>query len=151
IGAAIFGAPTPAALSVRTFERTQTAVAEVARIAATLRSDGTVRLERLRGFGATMGRPLTCACACITLADGAPAVLIAAAERAGPELSLAERVARLLAASVEPIAVFDQDGALIGASAAARGLTGERPSLYALGEIAVERIDEPTVWVATLN
>ena len=115
-GAAIFGAPTPAALSVRTFDRTQRAAAEVARIADTLRSDGAVRLERLRGFGAAMGRPLTCACSRITLADGATGVLIAAVERVGPDLSLAERVARLLAANVEPVAVFDNDGALIGAT-----------------------------------
>ena len=151
-GAAIFGAPTPAALSVRTFGRAQRAAAEVARIADALRSDGAVRLERLRGFGAAMGRPLTCACARITLADGAMGVLIAAVDRVGPELSLAERVARLLAANVEPVAVFDDDGALIGATAAARRSIDENVSLGAVGEmIQIDRILEPAVWVATLR
>ena len=156
-GAAIFGAPTPAALSVRSFERTRHAAAEVARIADTLRSDGAVRLERLRGFGAAMGRPLTCACSRITLADGATGVLIAAVERAGPDLSLAERVARLLAANVEPVAVFDEDGALIGATPSARQSIHENISFDAIGEIIqidriqIDRIQEPAVWVATLR
>ena len=88
-GAAMFGAPTPAALAVRTFDRTHTAAAEVARVAATLRDDGAVRLERLRGFGAAMGRMLTCACSRITLADGTSAVLIAAAEASGPRFAAA--------------------------------------------------------------
>ena len=80
-----------------------------------------------------MGRPLTCACARITLADGAIGVLIAAVERVGPELSLAERVARLLAANVEPVAVFDDDGALIGATAARAASIDENASLDAIG------------------
>ena len=147
----MFGAPTPAALTVRTFDRTHTAAAEVARLADTLQSDGAARLERLRGFGAAMGRMLTCACSRVTLADGTPAVLIAAVERAGPDLTLAERVARLLAACVEPVAVFGNDGALIGATPPARRLLGEKTSLDALGETLVDRIHEPAVWVATLS
>src|SRR5262249_25648648 len=123
-GAAILRAPTPAALSVRTFESTQTAAGEVARITNPLRGDGAVRLERRRGFGAAMGRPLTCACSRIALADGTTGVLIAAVEHCGPHLSLAERVARMLAADVEPVAVFDEDGALIGATTAAHRLIG---------------------------
>src|SRR5262249_7344890 len=124
-GAAMFGAPTPAALSVRSFDHQHVAATEVARVAATLRPDGGTRLERLRGFGAAMGGLLTCACTRITLADGTSAVLITALERGGPDLSLAQRVARLLAACVDPVAVFDDDGELIGATAAARRLIGE--------------------------
>ncbi len=171
-GAAMFGAPTPAALAVRTFDRTHTAAAEVSRIADTLRDDGAARLERLRGFGAPLGRPLTCACSRLTLADGASALLIAAVERCGPDLSLAERVSRLLAASVEPVAVFGDDGALIGATAAARRLIGSRTSLDALGAgalaamandtghaagdceaaaISIDRIRAPAVWIAAFG
>ena len=50
--AAIFGAPTPAALAVRTFDSGTAAAAQVARLAETLPADGAARLERLRGFGA---------------------------------------------------------------------------------------------------
>jgi PAS domain S-box-containing protein len=153
VGAAMFGAPTPAALSVRTFAGEQTAAAEVARVAATLRPDGAVRLERLRGFGAGMGRPITCACSRIALADGSPAVLIAALERNGPDLSLMQRVSRLLAACVEPVAVFDEDGALIGATPPARRLIGDTMSLDALdtGPIAIDRWRDQTVSIVTFG
>ena len=93
-GAAMFAAPTPAALTVRAFQLTSAAT-EVARLAPTLRADGAVRLERLRGFGAVIGRPLTCACSRLTLDDGTAAVLIAAVEHAGPALSINERVLAL--------------------------------------------------------
>ena len=118
-GAAMLGAPTPAALSVRAFD-SEHAAAEVARLAVTLRPDGSARLERLRGFGAAMGALLTCACSRVTLADGSSALLIAALERCGPDLSLNDRVSRLLAACVEPVAVFGDDGILIAATTAAR-------------------------------
>ncbi|MPZ38979.1 MAG: PAS domain S-box protein [Rhizobiales bacterium] len=95
------------------------------------------RLERLRGFGAAMGRPLTCACSRVRLSDGASAVLIAAIERAGPFLSLKQRVSQLLAACVEPVAVFGDDGALIDATPAARRRIGDATSLDALGASAV--------------
>ncbi|MBX9773890.1 MAG: PAS domain S-box protein [Xanthobacteraceae bacterium] len=150
-GAAIFNAPTPAALAIRSFERTSIAAVEVARVAATLRGDGAVRLERLRGFGAAMGRMLTCACSRIALADGTTAVLIAATEIAGPHLSLQERVSRLLAANVEPLAVFGDDGALIGATAQARRLIGDKRSLDDLAAITGDRVCQPPVWFATLG
>ncbi len=133
--------------------REQTAAAEVARIAATLRPDGAVRLERLRGFGAGMGRLVTCACSRVTLADGSSAVLIAALERGGPDLSLAQRVSRLLAACVEPVAVFGDDGALIGATPTARRLIGDRTSLDALdaGPIAIDCLRDQTVSIVTFG
>src|SRR5688572_1651318 len=150
-GAAVFNAPTPAALAVRTFDRTHTAAAEVARVAATLRDNGALRLERLRGFGAAMGRMLTCACSRITLADGTAAVLIAAAEASGPHLPLQESVSRLLAANVDPIAVFGDDGVLIGATAAARRMIGDTRSPDELAAITTDRLREPPVWFATLG
>lgn len=150
-GAAMFGAPTPAALVIRSFDRTHTAAAEIARVATTLRGDGAVRLERLRGFGAALGRMLTCACSRIALADGTNAVLVAAVERGGPDLSLQERAIRLLAANVEPVAVFGDDGALIGATAAARRLIGDKQSLDDLAAITTDRVHEPPVWFATIG
>ena len=130
------------------------------------------RLERLRGFGAAMGGRLTCACARLTLADGTPAVLIAALDRSGPDLSTAQRVRRLLAACVEPVAVFGDDGVLIDATPAARKLIGDKPSLDALGAralvaaasasghaagtweagaISIDRIRDPAVWIAAFG
>src|SRR6266545_7125731 len=61
-GAAIFGAATPSALARRAFDPGQPAAAAVARLAATLPADGTSRLEKLPGFGAGVGRALTCNC-----------------------------------------------------------------------------------------
>jgi PAS domain S-box-containing protein len=166
--AAMFGAPTPAALAVRSFDRAQTAAAEVARLAETLQPDGVARLERLRGFGAGIGRTLTCSCSRVTLADGSGAVLIAAIERSGPDLLLKQRVSRLLAAGVEPVAVFGDDGALIGATWPARRLIGDRMSLDSLGaraliaaasdngraagdgaagQMSIDRIRDPAVWI----
>jgi hypothetical protein len=136
-GAAMLGAPTPAALAVRPIEPTHSAVADVARLAKTLRPNGTPRLERLRGFGTVMGRPITCSCARITLDDGASAVLIAAVERAGPELSLHARASRLVAACVEPVALFDGDGGLIAATTPARRVIGDTMSLAGLGASAL--------------
>ncbi len=171
-GAAMLGAPTPAALTVRIFQQNETTAAEVARLAPALKSDGAVRLERLRGFGAVMGRPLTCACSRITLADGMAAVLIAAVERAGPALSLPQRVSRLLAACAEPVAVFDNDGMLVDATPAARARIGGATSLDALGAgalvtltnehghaegdaatgaISVDRVRDQAVWIVAFG
>jgi PAS domain S-box-containing protein len=171
-GAAVLGAPTPAALAILIFERTHTAAAEVARVAPTLRDDGAARLERLRGFGAALGAMLTCACARLTLPDGTSAVLIAALDRSGPELSIAQRVQRLLAACVEPVAVFGDDGVLIAATPAARKLIGDKASLDTLGvralvaaatasghaagaweagAISIDRIRDPAVWIAAFD
>jgi PAS domain S-box-containing protein len=170
--AAMFGAPTAAALAVRPFDRAQAAAAEVARLAETLRPDGAARLERLRGFGAGIGRTLTCSCSRLALAAASGAVLIAAIERSGPGLLLEQRVSRLLAAGVEPVAVFGDDGALIGATWPARRLIGDRMSLDSLGasalvaaasdnghaagdceagQISIDRIRDPAVWIVAFG
>src|SRR5262244_3356293 len=49
VGAAMFGAATPAAVSQRQFEPQHAAAAQVARLAESLPPQG-VRLQRLRGF-----------------------------------------------------------------------------------------------------
>ena len=135
-GAAIFGAETPAALAACRFEGSDVA-AQVVRLAATLPEDGASRFERLRGFGAGLERTLTCRCARTQLSDGTDAILIAATEQAGPELSLAERVAYLLAETRAPVAAFAPDGTLIEATADAQAHLAGARTLAALGAEAL--------------
>src|SRR5712691_10024127 len=101
-GAAMLGAPDPGAIGAR--NSAEPAAAQIARIAATLPPGAPPRLERLRGFGAGIGRALTCACSHVVLADATAAILVAAVERAGPDLSLEERAAGLVARCEEPVA-----------------------------------------------
>src|ERR1700716_3514101 len=80
IGAAIFGAATPTAICARTFAASESAAAQIARLATTLAPGASPRLERLRGFGAGIGSALTCACSQIMLSDDTPAILVIATE-----------------------------------------------------------------------
>ncbi|MGN6748228.1 MAG: histidine kinase dimerization/phospho-acceptor domain-containing protein [Xanthobacteraceae bacterium] len=132
VGAAIFGAETSSACAKRRFSVSELPAAQVLRLAATLPSGGHERLERLRGFGGNLGRALTCNCSRIVGTDGRGAVLIVAAEAAGPVLTVAERARRLLDQDGEAAAVFTPDGRLIGANAKAQGWLGEG-TLTALG------------------
>jgi len=116
-GAAIFGATSPAAAAALDFPATHPAAVQIARLATSLTDNGAPRLERLNGFGARGGALLTCACSRITLAGGEKAVLIVSTERAGPDLSLAERALRLLAGNDAPVAAFAADGTLLHAAA----------------------------------
>ncbi len=131
-GVAAFG-PTSAAIGSRRFARGEPAADQIARIAAALSPGAAPRLERLRGFGAGIGRALTCACSHIVLADNTAAILVAAIERAGPDLPLGERVARLLAGGQEPIAAFTVDGQLIAATEGAHAHLRGATSLAAIG------------------
>ena len=83
-GAALFGAPDLNAIVQRRFDVNNPAAAQVARLAATLPSSGTSRLEQLRGFGTGFGRALTCVCSRMATPDGKSGVLITATEQAGP-------------------------------------------------------------------
>ena len=114
-GAAIFGAPNAGDLTQRRFEAGQPAAQQVARLASTLRPGAAPRLERLRGFGAGFGRALVCLCSSIELAGGGAGLLIAAAEPAGPNLSLAERVRGIFLGPDHRSAVFSPDGELLHA------------------------------------
>ena len=133
VGAAIFGAETASACTKRRFSVTEVPAAQVLRLAATLPSGGQERLERLRGFGGSLGRALTCTCSRIVADDGRGAVLIIAAAPAGPALTLAERVQRLLDQDGEPAVVFMPDGRLVHANAEAQHWLGGNASLAALG------------------
>ena len=133
VGAAIFGAESSSACVRRQFQVTDVRAAQVLRLAATLPPSGQERLERLRGFGGGFGRALTCACSRIVVGDGRGAVLIAATERAGPALTLAERARRLFGDSEESIAGFAPDGAFLCASPAAQNLIAGATNLTALG------------------
>jgi PAS domain S-box-containing protein len=133
IGAAVFGAPTSAAIAVRRFDAGEAAAEQIARLAATLSPGAPPRLERLRGFGAGVGGALTCACSRIALADASSAILVVAAEPAGPDLSLEERVHRLIAGSDAPVAAFSTDGRLIAAAESVRPHLRGASSLTALG------------------
>jgi len=137
VGAAIFGAETASACAKRRFSVSEVPAAQVPRLAATLPSGGQERLERLRGFGGGLGRALTCACSRIVADDGRGAVLIVAAEPAGPSLTLAERVQRLLDQDGEPAAIFTTDGGLVHANGKAQHWLGGKATLAALGLDAV--------------
>jgi hypothetical protein len=118
----------------RRFSVNQPPAAQVLRLAATLPSGGQERLERLRGFGSGLGRALTCTCSRIVAGDGRGAVLIVAAERAGPTLTLAERLRGLLDEDPDPAAGFMPDGRLVyaaakpGAGLPSHGRSPRRPS-----------------------
>ena len=66
--AAIFDAPSPAAMAGSTIDPRGTAALQIARLAGTLPHGAAPRLERLRGFG-TRFRALMCACSRVSLAD----------------------------------------------------------------------------------
>lgn len=135
VGAAIFGAANVAAAARLEFRTDSAAATQVARLATSLRPVGQERLERLRGFGARFGA-LTCICSRIGLFDGSAAILIAAAEPAGPALPLAERAQRLFADDAA-LAVFAPDGTPLHAGSGALAQLGGATSFSALGVEAV--------------
>jgi PAS domain S-box-containing protein len=122
VGAQLFGAANGAALAERLFGPADSHRRQVAQLANRLPSNGAVRLERLRGFGAAYGRLVTCGCARLDFADGSHGILVAAAEPVGRAMPLLERLQRLVEGVDSPIAAFARDGMLIGASDAARSL-----------------------------
>ena len=130
--AAIFDAASPGALASLSFESQHPAAAQIIRLAGTLPWGGAPRLERLRGFGASLGGALICLCSRITLADNSAAVLVVSTERAGKDLALPERARRILADFEQPAAVFTADGELIDAMPSARERFGTNRDLIAL-------------------
>ena len=137
VGAAIFGAANVSECATRRFDAKHPAAAAIRRLAPTLPSTGQPRLERLRGFGASVGRALTCVCSRIVLPEGRAAVLIVAAELAGPALPLRERVRRLFPDAEQALAVFSTDGISLWATEAAQKRLAGTPTLSALGIAAL--------------
>lgn len=131
--AAVFEAASPADAAAIRFDAKHPAATQIARLADTLPQGGAARLERLRGFGASLGGALVCLCSRLTLADSTAAVLVVSTERAGKELALPERAHRLLSGISLPAAVFTADGELIDAVPEAQARFGEARDLIALG------------------
>ncbi|TMJ33007.1 MAG: PAS domain-containing sensor histidine kinase [Alphaproteobacteria bacterium] len=128
-----FGASTSGGTSSQEFDSGHPAAAEIIRLIPTLASEAPPRIERLHCFAGLADQALTCACSQIRLRDGTQAVLVVAAERAGPELTLNERVHRLLAGSDECVAIFSAAGQLLCATQRAHSLLGGATTLTALG------------------
>jgi PAS domain S-box-containing protein len=131
--AAIFDAASPAALAGHVIDPKGSAALQIARVAVTLPQGAAPRLERLRGFGASFGRALMCACSRVILEDRTPAVLVVAAEAAGAGLPLTERVRRLCVGIEVPIAFFSTDGELMHATTAGQARLLGLKSIAALG------------------
>ena len=137
VGAAIFGTA-PAACGARLFEPNHPAGLEIARLGATLPPSGQTRLERLRGFGGSFGRAVTCLCWRIAADEGA-AIFVVAAEPAGPALPLYERVSRLFARAGKPLLVFTPDGKRLYATPSAQARFAAIISAAALGAALFEQ------------
>ncbi|SCB40710.1 PAS domain S-box-containing protein [Bradyrhizobium shewense] len=135
VGAKLFGAANGATLAERIFGPADGHRRQVARLARQLPASGTVRLERLRGFGARLGTLMTCACARLDFADGGHAVLVTAMDPTLRTMPLVERLHRLVEGAKMPMAAFAPDGLFVGASEAARSLLGFRD----LGEAGLEQ------------
>jgi PAS domain S-box-containing protein len=126
VAARRFNAAHSAALANKVFGPADLHRRQVARLAGRLPSNGAIRLERLRGFGAAPGALVTCGCARLDFADGGHGILIASAAAAGRTMPLVERLQRLVEGIDAPIAALTRDGILVGASNAARSLLGFR-------------------------
>ena len=124
VGARLFGAANGAALAKKTFGPADTSRRQIAQLAGRLPPTGAMRLERLRGFGAALGRLMTCSCALLVFPDGSHGILIAAAETSGRAMPLIERLQRLVEGIETPIIAFASNGLFVGASEAARALFG---------------------------
>jgi PAS domain S-box-containing protein len=126
VGARLFGAANSAELAERSFGPADAHRRQIAQLASRLSPTGAIRLERLRGFGASLGALVTCGCTRLDFADGSHGILVAAAETVGRPMPLVERLQRLIEGIDTPIAAFARDGRFIGASDAARSLPGFR-------------------------
>jgi PAS domain S-box-containing protein len=132
-GAAVFRIGSPAVIASLAFDSRHPAVAQIARLAGTLPPGGMPRLERLRGFGASLGSALVCLCSRIVLADNRAAILVASTERTKREFPLIERAQRLLDGIELPAAIFTADGELIAAKPEIQQRFDENRHLSALG------------------
>ena len=123
-GALLFGARNTAILAEKIIGPADPHRRQAAQLAARLSPSGATRLERLRGFGAPLGRLLTCSCARLTFTDGAAGILIAATEMVGRPIPLTERLANLIDSVTMPAIAFTPAGALAGANEHAKSFAG---------------------------
>ncbi|MFK4510387.1 PAS domain-containing protein [Bradyrhizobium daqingense] len=126
VGAQLFGAAHATALAEKVFGPADGHRRQIVRLARQLPAGGSVRLERLRGFGARLGTLMTCACTRLDFADGGHAVLVTAMDPSLRTMPLVERLHRLVAGAEVPMAAFAPDGLFAGASETARSLLGFR-------------------------
>src|SRR5882757_4179627 len=124
VGARLFGAANGAVLAGKIFGPADPHRRQVAQLAGRLPLSGAIRLERLRGFGASLGTLVTCGCARLDFADGSHGVLVAAAEPVGRAMPLTERLQRLVEGIDTPVAAFARDGRFVGANDAAPSQLG---------------------------
>ncbi len=135
-GARVFGARNGRELAARTIGPADPQRRQVMRLAGRLSPSGSTRLERLSGFGATLGRLVTCACARLTF-NGEVAVLLVAIDQTSRVMPLAERLVHLVEAVDEmPAIAFAQDGDFAGANASARAL----PDMAGLAALVTEPV-----------
>ncbi len=125
-GARLFSIDRLGDVGNRTFDAADPHRRQVMQAARRLRADGQARLERLRGFGAPLGRLATCACSRLTLSNGTDAVLMVGMDAGGRAPPLRDRLKKLADDSETALAVFDAEGVFVGASEAARPLLGFR-------------------------
>lgn len=133
VAAAIFEAASPAAVTRIAFDAAHPAASQIRRLAGALPRGDMPRLERLRGFGASLGGTLVCLCSRFPLEGGDAGVLVVATERAGLTLGLPERARRLLVDFAQPAMLFAADGEPVKANAAASERFGATASLGAIG------------------
>lgn len=126
VGAKLFGAANSAGLADKVFGPADSHRRQIVRLARQLPAGGSVRLQRLRGFGARLGTLMTCACSRLEFADGGHALLVIAMDPTLRPMPLVERLHRLVAGAEVPMAAFAPDGLFAGASEAARALLGFR-------------------------
>jgi PAS domain S-box-containing protein len=126
VGAKLFGAANSAELAKKSFGPADTHRRQIVQLVSRLSPTGAIRLERLRGFGASLGALVTCGCTRLDFPDGSHGILVVAAETVGRPMPLVERLQRLVEGIDTPIAAFTRDGMFICASDAARSLSGFR-------------------------
>ena len=96
---------------------------QVTQLASRLAADGAARLERLQGFGASLGRLMTCACSRLTFSDGTSAILVVATESGGRTMPVDERLSNLLESIAKPALAFKPNGAFAAANDAAENFS----------------------------
>jgi PAS domain S-box-containing protein len=139
-GAKLFGAADAAAVATKNFGPADPHRRQVAQLAGRLLPTGATRLERLRGFGATLGTLATCACSRLEFADGGAGILMVAMLSPGElqRISAPERIAP---------AQREERPALQQTAGASHSASPEQPTdaVEATGHLVVEPLPESPV------